>query len=161
MKMLRTIRLDPSDQNVFPRAAAPEEWAVTGTFAFVDADPATWSRKEQLAFRSGWLGTESFGRATFVQVADIATETYEAVVRRLAEHLHTQYGAPDTAAALAAAREEVDYAAGLADHEPGTLFAIEREFRDGGIAERIKVIDRGAKDGQHARIWTIVDDGLP
>jgi len=156
--MLRTIRLDPSDRNVFPRAAKPEEWAVTGTFAFVDADPATWSRKEQLAFRSGWLGTDSFGRSTFVQVADIPAEAYEAVVRRLAAHLHAQYGAPDMLAALAAARQEVDHAAGLADHPSGTLLAIEREFRDDGIAERIKVIDPGAKDGPHARIWTIVDD---
>jgi hypothetical protein len=158
MKMLRTIRLDPSDVNVFPRAAEPEEWAVTGTFAFIDADPTTWSRKEQLAFRSGWLGTDSLGRATFVQVADIAAEVYEAVVRRLAEHLQARYGAPDMPAALAAARQEVDYAAGLAHHPPGTLLAIEREFRDDGIAERIKIVDPGAKDGQHARIWTIVDD---
>ena len=33
-KLLRTIRLDPSDAFVFTRAAEPGEWAVPGTFLF-------------------------------------------------------------------------------------------------------------------------------
>jgi hypothetical protein len=158
MKMLRTIRLDASDANVFPEAARPGEWAVTGTFAFADADPGAWSRKEQIAFRSGWLGTESLGRATFVQVADIAGETFEQVVEQLARHFRERYGAPDAEAASKAAREEVAYAAGLADQPPGTLLAIEREFRDDSIAERIKIVDTARRGDQHARIWTVVDD---
>ena len=32
MKLLRTIRLDPSDTFVYARAAAPGEWAVPGAF---------------------------------------------------------------------------------------------------------------------------------
>ena len=32
MKLLRTIRLDPSDTFVFERAAEPGEWAVSGAF---------------------------------------------------------------------------------------------------------------------------------
>ena len=71
MKFPRTIRLDVSDANAFPLAAEPEEWAVTGTFAFADADPAAMTGKEQLAFRNGWLGTDSFGRSTFIQVSVI------------------------------------------------------------------------------------------
>ena len=39
MKLLRTIRLDPSDTFVFENAAEPGEWAVTGTFMFADDDP--------------------------------------------------------------------------------------------------------------------------
>ncbi len=39
MKLLRTIRLDPSDTFVFERAAEPGEWAVSGAFMFGDADP--------------------------------------------------------------------------------------------------------------------------
>ena len=39
MKLLRTIRLDPSDTFVFDKAAEPGEWAVPGAFAFLDADP--------------------------------------------------------------------------------------------------------------------------
>ena len=39
MKLLRTIRLDPSDTFVFERAAEPGEWAVSGAFAFWHSDP--------------------------------------------------------------------------------------------------------------------------
>ena len=40
MKLLRTIRLDPSDTFVFDRAAEPGEWAVSGAFMFGHTDPA-------------------------------------------------------------------------------------------------------------------------
>ena len=40
MKLLRTIRLDPSDTFVFEQAAEPGEWAVSGAFAFWNSDPA-------------------------------------------------------------------------------------------------------------------------
>ena len=38
MKLLRTIRLDPSDTFVFERAAKPGEWAVSGAFVFWNND---------------------------------------------------------------------------------------------------------------------------
>jgi hypothetical protein len=157
MKFPRTIRMDVSDVNVFLLAAEPNEWAVTGTFAFADVDPAALSNKEQLAFKNGWLGVSSFGRSTFVQVAVIPDEQFEDVVRRLAAHLYERYGAPDMMAALQAAREEALYAAGLSDHPAGTLLAIEREFTENGVAERIRVIPK-RDDGAHARIWSVVED---
>lgn len=157
MKFPRTIRLDVSDANAFPLAAEPEEWAVTGTFAFADTDPASFSNKEQLAFRNGWLGTESFGRSTFVQVAVIPDEQFENVVRHLSAHLFERYGAPDMLVATEAAREEAQYAADLCDHSAGTLLAIEREFTDEGMTERIRVIPK-QDDGAHARIWSVVED---
>ena len=64
MKLLRTIRLDPSDGFVFAKAAEPGEWAVAGGFMFWDADPATLEGKERAAFRSGILGIGSFGWST-------------------------------------------------------------------------------------------------
>ena len=157
MKFPRTLRLDVSDVNAFPLAAEPEEWAVTGTFAFADADPEVMSNKEQLAFKNGWLGTESFGRSTFVQVATIPDEQFEEVVRRLAAHLFERYGAPDMLAATEAAKGEAEYAAGLCDHPAGTMLAIEREFTGEGVAGRIKVIPK-QDEGAHARIWSLVDD---
>ena len=157
MKFPRTIRLDVSDANAFPLAAEPEEWAVTGTFAFADADPEAMTGKEQLAFRNGWLGTDSFGRSTFVQVSVIPDEQFEAVVRNLAAHLHENYGAPDMLAAVEAARGEAEYAAGLCDHPAGTLLAIEREFTEDGVAERIRVIPKTG-DGAHAKIWTVSEE---
>ena len=157
MKFPRTIRLDVSDENALPLAAEPGEWAVTGTFAFADAEPQAMSGKEQLAFRNGWLGTESFGRSTFVQVTVIPEPEFEDVIRRLAAHLHERYGAPDMLAAVEAAKEEAAYAAGLCDHPAGTMLAIEREFTDEGVAERIKVIPKSG-DGAHAKIWSVEED---
>ena len=157
MKFPRTIRFDVSDANVFPLAAEPDEWAVTGTFAFADTDPSAFTGKEQLAFRNGWLGTGSFGRATFVQVAEITKDEFEAVAERLGGHLLDHFGAPDRETAVNAAREEAEYAAGLCDHPAGTLLSIEREFTDTGVAERIRVIPKN-EDGQHAKIWSVVED---
>ena len=61
MKLLRTIRLDPSDTFVFDRPAEPGEWAVTGTFMFADANLAALEGKTRTAFRAGFLGTASLG----------------------------------------------------------------------------------------------------
>ncbi len=157
MTFPRTIRLDPSDVKVFPLAAEPGEWAVPGTFAFADAEPQSLSRKDQLAFKSGWLGTGSFGRSTMVQVVDITAEQYDEVVRMIADHLVSDYGAPDSDAALAAARGEAADAAGLCDHPPNTLLAIEREFTDDGISERVRAITPEPA-GAHTRVWEIVED---
>ena len=68
MKLLRTIRLDPSDTFVFERAAEPGEWAVSGAFVFWDADPATLSGKARAAFRGGFLGVESLGHDAPLQL---------------------------------------------------------------------------------------------
>jgi hypothetical protein len=157
MKFLRTIRLDPSDTKVFPHAAEPGEWAVPGTFAFADVQPENLSRKEQLAFKSGWLGTDSFGRSTFVQVVDISDRQFEDVVQSLAAHFVDAYGAPDLPAALGPARDEASYAAELAQHRGLTLLAMERDFTDQGVSERVSVVTP-KDDGLHARIWDIVDD---
>ena len=157
MKFPRTIRLDVSDINAFPLAAEPEEWAVTGTFAFADADPAEMTNKEQLAFRNGWLGIESFGRSTFVQVAVIPDNEFENVVRKLAARLFERYGAPDMLKAADAARQEAEYAASLCDHSAGTMLAIERDFSDQGVTEKIRVIPAQG-EGAHAKIWSMEED---
>ena len=41
MNLPRALRLDASDHFVFSRAAEPDEWCVSGAFAFAQADPAT------------------------------------------------------------------------------------------------------------------------
>ena len=157
MKFPRAIRFDVSDANTFPLAAEFGEWAVTGTFAFANADLETFSNKEQLAFKNGWLGTESFGRVTFVEAVIIAEEQFDEVVLRLATHFQDHYGAPDRESAVQAARHEAEYTAGLCDHPAGTLLAIERELGNEGVMERIKVIPKH-DDGAHAKIWSVVED---
>jgi len=157
MKFARIVLLDVSDANSFPLAAESGEWAITGTFAFAQTDPATLTNKEQLAFRNGWLGASSFGRATFTEVAVIPTEQLEDVVRRIAGHLHEQFGAPDMLAALDAARQEVDDMASLCDHPAGTLLSIERTFTDDGISEAVRFMPRSEGE-DHARIWSLVEE---
>jgi len=157
VKFPRTVRLDVSDANAFPLAAEPGEWAVTGTFAFADAGPETLSAKEQLAFKNGWLGTGTFGRATFVQVAVISEPELDDVVRCLARHLFEAYGAPDMLAATEAARAEALDTADVCDHPAGTLLGVEREFTGEGVSEKIRVIEPQG-EGAHARIWSVVDD---
>ena len=157
MNLARTIRLDVSDANVFPVSAEPGEWAITGTFAFADGDPAEWGGKQQIAFRDGWLGTESFGRATFVQVTSIAAEQVEETVRRLGAHIFQAYGAPGMLDAMDAARREVEDMAALCEHPVGTLLAMEREINDQAITERTRVVEPPSEEF-HARIWALVDE---
>ncbi len=157
MKFPRCVRLDPSDLNIYRLAAEPGEWAVAGGFAFVEADLSAYDNKDKLAFQSGWLGTESFGRASLVEVAEIDEAEFARVVERLARHFVEAYGAPELAAALPAARQEADDAAGLCDHKLYSLLALEREMTDDGVVERFRVIlPERAQD--HARIWEIVPE---
>lgn len=157
MRLPRSIRLDQSDTQVFENACAPGEWAIPGGFVFAGSDPVRLEGKAQLTFRSGWLGLESFGHTTLVEVAEIDEAAFFALVERLARHLQEYYGAPSLGAALAAARHELDDAAGLCEHKLGTLLALERAPAEEGFIERFRVIEPDrAKD--HAKIWTVVPD---
>ena len=156
-KFPRVVRLDNSDLHVFPRAAAPGEWAVPGSFAFSGAKPAELEGKDRLAFAHGWLGTESFGYAALVEVAEMPDGDFFRVVERLARHFVERHGAPSLADALPVAREEADYAAGLCDHKVHQLLALEREEGPDGLVERVRLV-RPERAGEHAKIWEIVAD---
>jgi len=158
-KFLQSLRLDQSDSHVFEAAAAPGEWAVPGTFAFLQLDLEQADRKQRLAFSSGWLGCLSFGHTTLVEVAEIEEAEFFAVIERLGRHFVDHYGAPGLAAALPAAREEAELSASLAaEHKVGTLLAIAREVDDdGAIREGYRVIQPSRAE-EHAKIWTIVEE---
>src|SRR5262245_39724420 len=94
MKLLRTIRLDPSDTFVFERAAEPGEWAVPGAFAFAHADVPALAGKARAAFRSGFLGIGSLGWSTLVQVVEASDADRAAAVELLARRLVERFGAP-------------------------------------------------------------------
>jgi hypothetical protein len=140
VKLLRTIRLDPSDTFVFDQAAEPGEWAVPGGFAFSAGDPDELENKARVAFRSGFLGVESLGWSTLVQVVDASQADRERMMERLTQQLLERFGAPDTAAAQAAAAEEVAFAASLCDHPAGTLIALHRTSADGAIRETFRTL---------------------
>lgn len=158
MRFLRTIRLDDSDTRVFEKASEPGEWAVPGSFAFLDVDAAQLTGKRLQAFKSGFLGTRTFGWSTLVEIAEIDDDEYQAVIDRLAAHFIEDYGAPHIAAALPAAGEEADYAATICEYPVHTLLAIERELADEGIVENLKVVRPPSAAG-HAdvKIWSFDD----
>ena len=140
MRLLRTIRLDPSDTFVFERAADPGEWAVSGAFMFADADPDALVGKSRAAFRAGFLGVASLGWSTLVQIVEATQEDRDRLVDALGRQLHERLGAPDLAAARAAAEEEVAFAASLTDHPPDTLIAVHRTREDGAIRETFRTL---------------------
>lgn len=156
-KLLRCLRVDASDERVFPRAAAPGEWAIPGAFAFADAEPGEMTRQQRQAFANGFLGLESFGWSTLVTVAEITPERLDQLIEALAERLLNEFGAPSRAEAVAAAREEIDFAASLCHHPLNTLLALERTFDDDIIREKFRVVEP-PRDKPHARIWNIVAD---
>lgn len=143
LKLPRTIRLDPSDAVVFERAAAPGEWAVPGGFAFWDEAPERMPGKRRQAFRSGWLGLTSFGCATLVEVAGLLSDALQTAEDALAEHILHAHGAPDLAAARAAAAEELAFAAGLCrGHPEGTVLALTRRLEAGELREQFRTLHR-------------------
>lgn len=138
IKLLRTIRLDPSDTFVFERAAEPGEWAVCGTFAFSDTDPSSLEGKARSAFRSGFLGTASLGWSTLVQIVEATEQDREALVEELARRLTESFGAPGMTEARAAAEEEVSFCASLCAHPKDTLIALHRTCENGEIREAFR-----------------------
>lgn len=146
MKLLRTIRLDPSDAFVFSRAAEPGEWAVPGTFVFWEQPVEGLIGKERAAFRSGLLGIVSLGWSTLAVVSEASAEDRAEAVEALARQLHARFGAPDMALARAAAEQEIAYAAELASPPVGTLVALRRTVERGDIREQFRTLLPGGDD---------------
>jgi hypothetical protein len=138
VKLLRTIRLDPSDTFVFDRAAEPGEWAVSGAFMFSGVDPAALRGKTRAEFRAGLLGVASFGWSTLAQIVEASEQDRVALVELLARQLAHHCGAPSPAAARAAADEDVAFASSLCTHPADTLIAVHRIHEDGEIREAFR-----------------------
>ena len=145
MKLIRTIRLDPSDTFVFERAAEPGEWAVSGAFAFWNADAATLEGKARSAFRGAFLGVESLGWSTLVQIVEASESDRLAAIDTLAKQLIAHFGAPTIQDAAAAAEEEFEFAASLCNHPLDTLIAMHRSHDGGEIREAFRTLR--PKDG--------------
>jgi hypothetical protein len=140
MKLLRTIRLDASDTFVFDPPAAPGEWAVSGAFVFWNADPARLEGKARTAFRSGFLGVGTLGWSTLVQIVEAGAEDRASLVSQLAQQLIDRFGAPDLAAATAAAEEEVAFAESLAVQDKDVLVAVHRTYEEGEVRETFRTL---------------------
>ena len=155
MKLATVLRLDDSDENVFERAAQPGEWAISGGFAFSNWDESDVVGQQRQAFANGWLGLETFGRATFVAVCPIAEAEYGALIDRLAIHFVEAWGAPGFEAARPVAEEELRHMREMCeDHDDNTLIIVERELVSAGLTEKFRVIVPG-----EARIEDIAGHG--
>jgi hypothetical protein len=140
-KLARTIHFDESDTRIFEIHAETGEWAISGGFEFSNWEPDDLTGKKRQAFANGWLGLSTFGRATFVAVAQIEEHELERLAEALAAHFVHYYGAPGIEAALPAAREELAYMAELCDdHDPNTLLVVTRELTDAGVKEQFRHI---------------------
>lgn len=143
MKLARVIHFDESDTLVFTRPAQTGEWAISGGFEFSNWAEADLTGKARQAFANGWLGIGvTFGRATFVAVAQIEEEERASLEAALAQHFVDLYGAPDLDAAHPVARDEISYMIELCeDHDPNTLLAISRELTEAGVREAFRAIE--------------------
>lgn len=141
MNFARVIRLDETDENVFDHPAEAGEWAIPGTFEFSNWTEAELTGKARQAFAHGWLGLESFGRASVVAVAPITEAEKQALTERLAGYFVSAWGAPDIDAAWPVAVEEIRHMAELcAEQAANTLAVIERELTEAGVKERFRLI---------------------
>ena len=145
MKLLRTIRLDPSDTFIFERAAEPGEWAVSGAFVFADDDPEKLEGKTRSAFRGGFLGVQTLGWSTLVQIVEASDDDRLAAIDLLARCLLAKFGAPSVAESVAAAEEEFAFTESLCNHPQDTLIAVHRAHEGGEIRETFRTLR--PKDG--------------
>jgi hypothetical protein len=138
LKLLRTIRLDPSDTFVFERVANPGEWAVSGAFMFWNQDPDALTGRARSAFRAGLLGVSSLGFSTLAQIVAAGEDDRRTAIEQLAVRLVSDLGAPDMGVARAAAAEEFAFAASLCMHPVDTLIAVHRSCDGGEIRETFR-----------------------
>ncbi len=141
MKLARAVHLDESDEQIFPTPAKADEWLVSGGFEFSNWGEAEITGKARQEFNNGWLGLDSFGRATLASVCEISTEQYEELVGKLAQHFVDKYGAPDLDSARGVAEGELKFMADLcAEQKDRTLLSVQRELTDDGIKEGFRAV---------------------
>ena len=159
-KLLRTIRFDGSDDKVFARAAQPDEWAVSGSFAFADLDAAALTGKVRQAFANAFFGLGSYGWSTFATVSEITDAEMQALTAHLADHFVASYGAPTRVAAMPAAEAELAFVMDLCRDTPiNTVFTVRRVLdADGHIKEEFRTIRPPSGEPLHTRIWTVDDE---
>jgi hypothetical protein len=156
VKLLKTIRADRSDTFIFDKAAEPGEWAVSGAFVFAHRDPASLTGKARAAFRGGFLGIDSCGWTTLVQIVEANEADRAAAIEILAAQLVALFKAPDLVTARAAAAEEIAFAESLCEHPPGMLIAVSRRYEKDMTHEAFRTLQSSARWKQ-APVFTFVD----
>lgn len=138
MPLLRILRLDDSDTEVYFPAAAAGEPAVPGTFmfTFAETDLSMLGGCDAEAFRRGFLGLDSLGWGTLVTVGEATEAERRYVLERLTHVFVERFGAPGQAAALEQAREELEFVDRLCERPLNTILSLERSVEDDDVAEQ-------------------------
>jgi len=145
-KLLRAVRLDDSDDQVYRAcgAAADGVPVVTGGYAICDfareprCDPACHCE-------ASFVAVGSNARCTIAEVVEASDDEVAAHADALAWHLVRAWGAPSWEAARAVADEELRHTAEVCETlEPEVWITVKRTPRPGGgeVEEEYSVYDR-------------------
>ena len=145
-RLLRAVRLDDSDDQVFRAcgAAREGEWVTTGGFAVCDFENAP-RCDPPCHCQSSFLALASRARCTIAEVVEVSDAELQEQVEALAWHLVKSWNAPSWDAAHSLAQEEVRHAAEVCETlAPGVWITVQRERRagDGALEEQYAVYDR-------------------
>ena len=145
-KFLRAVRLDESDDRLFPvhGAARDGEWVVSGGYAVCDFADAP-KCDPRCHCESSFLAVESRRRCTIAEVVEVTGEELEDRADALARFLVQGWGAPSWEVARRVAGEEIRHTADVCETlAPEVWITVKRTPRDGGDAvdEQYAVYDR-------------------
>lgn len=144
-KLLRAVRLDDSDDQVFRGcgAARDGEWVVTGGYAVCDFESAP-RCEPACRCECSFLATGSRSRCSIAEVAEASDEDFDGQVDALAWHLVKAWNAPSYDAARALAEEEVRHTAEVCETlAPEVWITVKRTRGPGGeLEEEYAVYDR-------------------
>jgi uncharacterized protein DUF6505 len=145
-KLLRAVRLDDSDDQVFRSCGSAKdgEAVVTGGYAVCDF---TGERRCDPSCRceASFVAAGSAARCTIAEVFEATQAELEAQVDALAWHLVKAWGAPSWEAAREVAAEELRHTAEVCETlEPDAWITVKRERRDASdeVEEQYSVYDR-------------------
>src|SRR5665213_1958496 len=145
-KLLRAVRLDDSDEQVFRScgAAADGEPVVSGGYAVCDfaSDPKC---TPACHCECSFVAIASRARCSIAEVVEVNDEEVETSIDALAWHLVKVWSAPSWEAARRLAEEEIRHTAEVCETlSPGVWITVKREPSAGGDAleEQYSVYDR-------------------
>jgi hypothetical protein len=145
-KLLRAVRLDDSDDQVFRACGAAKDGVpvVTGGYAVCDftgerrCDPSCHCE-------ASFVAAGSAARCTIAEVVDASEEEFAAQADALARHLVKAWGAPSWEAARGVADEELRHTAEVCETLAAeSWITVKRERRPGTdeVEEQYSVYDR-------------------
>jgi len=145
-KLLRAVRLDDSDDQVFRACGAAREgdWVVSGGYAVCDFANAP-RCAPPCHCQASFVAVGSRARCSIAEVAEVGADEVEAQIDALAWHLVKDWGAPSWDAAHAVAEEEIRHTAEVCETlAPDVWITVQRERSSDGAAldEQYSVYDR-------------------